>query len=107
MGLSGEGVDEQVAEEMTAATEQRGTPFLFGVLGCLGRDWSSSISSGREDSRGGSIKVLDYVWVIMDILAEKFSGVRSGVRLFSKKVRSHAALCLARDQYKLDHLKGI
>jgi hypothetical protein len=41
----------------------------------------------------------DFVWVYLGILAETIAGVRSGVRLVSGKVRSHAELCLACDQY--------
>jgi hypothetical protein len=41
-----------------------------------------------------------FVWVCLGDVAEKIAGVRSGVRLDSGKVRSHAAQCLACDQYK-------
>ena len=41
-----------------------------------------------------------FCWVYLGILAEKIAGVRSGVRLVSGKVRSHAELCPACDQYK-------
>ena len=40
-----------------------------------------------------------FVWVYLGDLAEKSAGVRSGVRCVSGKVRSHAELCLACDQY--------
>ena len=42
-----------------------------------------------------------FVWVFVGHVAEKIAGVRSGVRLVSEKMRSHAARCLACDQYNL------
>jgi hypothetical protein len=36
-----------------------------------------------------------FVWVFLGDVAEKLAGVRSGVRSVSRKVRSHAELCLA------------
>jgi hypothetical protein len=48
-----------------------------------------------------------FVWVFVGHVAEKIAGVRSGVRLVSKTVRSHAALCLACDQYNLFNLLRI
>jgi hypothetical protein len=57
------------------------------------------MESFRETCLG---KVADnFVWVYLGDMAEKIAGVRSGVRLVSEKMRSHAELCLACDQYKL------
>jgi hypothetical protein len=47
------------------------------------------------------------VWVFLGDVADKIAGVRSGVRLVSEKMRSHAERCLAYDQYNSMYLLRI
>jgi hypothetical protein len=61
--------------------------------------WIQGISMSRKTRLG---KVAEKaVWVYLGEVAEKIAGVRSGVRLVLESVRSHAARCLACDQYNL------